>query len=184
MAAESQSSLSEDQPIVTNPEHELLDALRINKDKRISDTDMMFLSSRLESFEGANLRIKKTHLQLAEAGFYRDPCDDECICYYCGIGIDDWEPNDDPWVEHALRTYHCGFLNLKKSELKFKVEETLEKNQKDPLDIYLCKICQVNVANHVYMPCRHLVSCLECATTQNNCPICRADITGFLKIVI
>lgn len=176
---------SEDQPIVTDPQHNLLFPLTINRYEAISHPDMILLPSRLKSFEGKISKAKQTPQQLAEAGFYCD-IDGGCICYYCGIGIYKWKPEDDPWVEHALLASHCGFLNLWKSELKFKIGETPPPVETivEPIDIYLCKICQTNVANHVYLPCRHLVSCLKCATTQDNCPICREKIIWFLKIIL
>ncbi|OXA49095.1 Death-associated inhibitor of apoptosis 1 [Folsomia candida] len=105
---------SEDQPIVTDPQHNLLFPLTINRYEAISHPDMILLPSRLKSFEGKISKAKQTPQQLAEAGFYCD-IDGGCICYYCGIGIYKWKPEDDPWVEHALLASHCGFLNLWKS---------------------------------------------------------------------
>jgi len=30
-------------------------------------------------------------------------------------GLQNWEPNDDPWEEHAKHFPGCGFLNVTKS---------------------------------------------------------------------
>ncbi|EPZ30818.1 hypothetical protein O9G_003053 [Rozella allomycis CSF55] len=46
----------------------------------------------------------KTKL-MAEAGFYYAPSDTvkDCVaCYACGLELDHWEKNDDPWEEHRV----------------------------------------------------------------------------------
>lgn len=175
---------------IMESEDEALNKATIKKTYWIYNDDMVLLDSRIKSFEGSNLKIKQTPQQLAEAGFYYMGLEDQCVCFHCGLGVEEWEPEDDPWFEHAFHTPHCAFLNLKKSELKFQIGEKEQvlpleaMNQTEPLDIYLCKICQVNVANHVNMPCEHLVSCLECTTTQDECVICRSDIDGFVNIIV
>ena len=37
------------------------------------------------------------------------------LCFYCDGGLQNWEPNDDPWEEHAKHFPLCGFLNLVRS---------------------------------------------------------------------
>ena len=37
-------------------------------------------------------------------------CNDEAKCFYCEGIIQSWEPNDDPWEEHATWYPRCGFL--------------------------------------------------------------------------
>ena len=40
---------------------------------------------------------------------------DQVLCFYCEGGLQNWEPNDDPWEEHAKHFPGCGYLNLMKS---------------------------------------------------------------------
>lgn len=173
---------------MASTDEELIVASIIIKSRSIYNKDMILLHSRIKSFDGANLNIKQTPEQLAEAGFYYMGSEDKCVCYYCGLGVYKWQPEDDPWFEHALLSDICEFLNLKKSDLKFQLGEThptlAVTTTSDPLDIYLCKICKTSQANHVNIPCRHLVSCLECTTTQDTCAVCRMYIDGFVKIFI
>lgn len=39
---------------------------------------------------------------------------DAVQCFFCGVGLEDWEEDDDPWVEHASHAPHCTFLILNK----------------------------------------------------------------------
>jgi hypothetical protein len=51
-----------------------------------------------------------------------------------------------------------------------------------------CVTCISNDRNSLFMPCRHLVFCLECAhrhTTQSNlCPICRTPIKEVMNVFL
>ena len=37
-------------------------------------------------------------------------------CFYCGIGLRNWDPNDTPWVEHARWSPDCVFVLLVKGQ--------------------------------------------------------------------
>ena len=88
-----------------------------------TDTGMMMPSERLRTFinwpftEGCACLPEK----MSEAGFYccggeNEP--DLVRCYFCRKELDGWEPDDDPWKEHASHAKgRCAFINLgKKSE--------------------------------------------------------------------
>lgn len=59
-----------------------------------------------------------------------------------------------------------------------------ETKLRDVLEFFLCKICKQNEVTHVNLPCSHLVTCLDCTTTQDLCIICRKKLTGSLKVYI
>ncbi|PIK44270.1 apoptosis inhibitor 2 [Apostichopus japonicus] len=48
------------------------------------------------------------------------------------------------------------------------IEKLREKN--------LCKICLDNDVEVLFFPCKHLVTCADCATRIDTCPICRTEI--------
>ena len=50
-------------------------------------------------------------------------------------------------------------------------------------DSQLCKICMENEISFVFIPCGHLITCENCALSENlkNCPMCRKQITTLLK---
>lgn len=38
------------------------------------------------------------------------------MCFYCGVGLKDWEEMDDPWVEHAVWSPKCIHVVLIKGQ--------------------------------------------------------------------
>jgi hypothetical protein len=41
---------------------------------------------------------------------------DQAVCFYCGVGLKDWEEMDDPWVEHAVWSAKCIHVVLIKGQ--------------------------------------------------------------------
>ena len=37
-------------------------------------------------------------------------------CFYCNGGLRNWQPEDDPWTEHAQWFQQCGFVRLVKGD--------------------------------------------------------------------
>ncbi|XP_071627296.1 E3 ubiquitin-protein ligase XIAP-like [Temnothorax longispinosus] len=71
-------------------------------------------ATRLVSFDRWPKAMSQTKETLATAGFYYTGSGDQTLCYQCGGGINDWESEDDPWVEHAKWYEHCPYLILTK----------------------------------------------------------------------
>uniref|UniRef100_A0A669PS01 Baculoviral IAP repeat containing 5 n=1 Tax=Phasianus colchicus TaxID=9054 RepID=A0A669PS01_PHACC len=89
--------------------------------------EMYNYESRLKTF--ANWPFMKnckcTPENMAKAGFIHcrsanEP--DVAKCFFCLIELEGWEPNDDPWEEHAKRR-SCGFLSLTKQFDDLTMEE-------------------------------------------------------------
>lgn len=56
-----------------------------------------------------------TSERMAQAGFYYSPNqmgEDYGLCAYCGLGLDGWEPSDDPIGEHQRRSPTCIFFDM------------------------------------------------------------------------
>ena len=58
---------------------------------------------RLETFDyrWPSTRVRATPPQIAKAGFYFLGERDRVKCWYCNGGLQNWEPMDEPWREHA-----------------------------------------------------------------------------------
>ena len=70
-------------------------------------------SSREKTFEGRWIKERPSGATLSQAGFFYYPRtkeDDTAFCYQCGVGLDGWEEEDDPWHEHARRRPNCPFI--------------------------------------------------------------------------
>ncbi|XP_068975107.1 E3 ubiquitin-protein ligase XIAP-like [Bombus flavifrons] len=66
--------------------------------------------ARLHTFATWPKSIPQRKEQLADAGFYYIGKGDQTFCYYCGVGLKDWEPENDPWEQHAKWFSKCCYL--------------------------------------------------------------------------
>jgi hypothetical protein len=48
-------------------------------------------------------------------------------------------------------------------------------------DLTLCKICMDKEVTVVFLPCGHLVTCMDCASAMKDCPVCRKHVTGLVR---
>ncbi|CAH1799476.1 unnamed protein product [Owenia fusiformis] len=55
-------------------------------------------------------------VDLAEAGFFYQGDSDNVRCFFCGMGLGNWEEGDTPWEEHARWFYKCGYLKQVKGD--------------------------------------------------------------------
>lgn len=72
------------------------------------------LEERLGSFAGVQHPID--HERLARAGFYSIGTGDRVLCFRCGGGLKGWQPEEDPWEEHAKHYPGCSFLLAEKGQ--------------------------------------------------------------------
>ncbi|KAI8515095.1 Iap2p [Branchiostoma belcheri] len=77
--------------------------------------------------------------ELAQAGFFytcKVKGGDSARCFHCGGGLKNWQPGDDPWVEHARWYPMCKFVESRKGAQfvedvlnKYKVGEDVAGNE-------------------------------------------------------
>ncbi|XP_072752730.1 baculoviral IAP repeat-containing protein 8-like [Anoplolepis gracilipes] len=70
--------------------------------------------ARLCTFETWPKAMSQTKEELATAGFFYTGNGDQTLCYHCGGGLRDWEPEDDPWEQHAKWFDYCSYLLMVK----------------------------------------------------------------------
>ncbi|XP_040928505.1 E3 ubiquitin-protein ligase XIAP isoform X2 [Betta splendens] len=75
---------------------------------------METFEERLASFRGVQHPIG--HERLATAGFYSQGLGDKVLCFRCGGGLKAWQPDEDPWEEHAKHYPGCSFLIAEKGQ--------------------------------------------------------------------
>ena len=46
----------------------------------------------------------------------------------------------------------------------------------------LCKVCLDEEVSIAYIPCGHIVTCVQCAAALEDCPLCRKLIKGTVRI--
>lgn len=228
--------------------------------------DYNTFESRLCTFETWPKALAQTPGKLADAGFFYMGFGDAVECFSCGICFRDWEPQDDPWIEHAKASPRCNYVLMVKGEdfiercrsntdlnnnenatnavskfinyvgqhFNIKIlynvkiilqqfstglEDTEEQtvnistsiksigNISNPSTIVngtkdtsssiglfdlkdveklikeakACKICLSEEAVIVFLPCSHLVACVNCASKLKHCPICRSVINATIR---
>ncbi|XP_032684282.1 death-associated inhibitor of apoptosis 1-like [Odontomachus brunneus] len=74
------------------------------------------ISNRIFTFETWPKTKVQTKEQLADAGFYYTKKEDRTICYYCGGGLEGWEPNDVPLQEHIKWFSKCKYALKRETE--------------------------------------------------------------------
>lgn len=72
----------------------------VNPHMRSQATRIETFRARIGNYWPAH-RVRATVNELAAAGFFFLGERDRVKCWYCNGGIQNWEYDDDPWIEHA-----------------------------------------------------------------------------------
>uniref|UniRef100_UPI00398F0337 baculoviral IAP repeat-containing protein 7-like n=1 Tax=Pristiophorus japonicus TaxID=55135 RepID=UPI00398F0337 len=74
------------------------------------NAEMEAEEARLSTFTNWPASITIQPPPLARAGFFYTGHRDNVKCFHCDGGLRNWEPGDDPWMEHAKWFPRCEFL--------------------------------------------------------------------------
>jgi hypothetical protein len=91
------------------------------------------LQVRISSFQGWPTCLDQTPRDMAMAGFLFAGYPDYTRCFFCGGELRNWEPGEEPWVEHARWFPQCAFVKQNKGETF--IHEVLKK-QKERVSCY------------------------------------------------
>lgn len=162
--------------------------------------DLMLEVDRRKTFNDWPKSIRQKPRELAEAGFFYTGQGDMVICFSCGLGLRDWDIDDNPIVEHAKYTTDCMYLNLVKGttfvenvkEEQIKAASSIKTVIRSPSHYgqeeneismdSVCKICYAKVSDILLSPCNHCASCGSCSVPLKTCPVCRRTIEKKTKI--
>ncbi|KAK6168965.1 hypothetical protein SNE40_020109 [Patella caerulea] len=73
-------------------------------------------SDRLVTFNEWPSQIRQKPEDMAEAGLFYLGQGDKVKCYFCDGMLHTWDPDDEPWIEHAKWFPHCEYIKLVKGE--------------------------------------------------------------------
>ncbi|XP_014825256.1 PREDICTED: E3 ubiquitin-protein ligase XIAP-like [Poecilia mexicana] len=188
-------------PLLDNSDEPMWEDQNVNQGR-----NMETFEGRLSSF--AHVRHPVDHERLARAGFYSTGQEDQVLCFCCGGGLKGWQPDEDPWEEHAKEYPGCSFLLEEKgaafvNSIQLKgIEQrsaasshqngfSASEKDEDPMEKLMklqrekqCKICMDRDICIVFIPCGHLVSCKQCSESLVKCPICCGAIAQKIKAYI
>lgn len=200
------NSLPENEPCTSSV---YLKKLGIPINRGPSYPNYAVFENRLLTFSEWPTSMKQKPRDLADAGFFYTGKGDQTICFHCGGGLKNWEENDDPWEQHALWFSKCNYLLLKKSpefvktvfskkteqtkdevaeakkelpksvDVPVKQDETKESDSSNSST--LCKICFTKEVGVVFLPCGHVVACVDCAPALSNCAVCRKPLEATFR---
>ncbi|XP_060525417.1 baculoviral IAP repeat-containing protein 7-B [Cylas formicarius] len=93
-----------------------LDELGVQKHNGPKRSDYATFEARLRSFSQWSPNLIQTPEILSQAGFYYEGLGDQVRCFHCDGGLRHWDPDDDPWTEHARWFPRCSFVKLVKGQ--------------------------------------------------------------------
>ncbi|XP_062607038.1 death-associated inhibitor of apoptosis 2-like [Saccostrea cucullata] len=137
---------------------------------------------------------------IARAGFFCKGYEDKTVCFHCGMTLINWDPEDDPCVEHAYWNPNCPYINLYKGrgwvmnvfiagldQHGYKPIPEIKPLLNPEPDVQArgkCHICLDEELQIVFLPCGHVCCCALCAPSFQFCPICRAEIQQSKRIFL
>lgn len=97
-----------------------------------------------------------------------------------GIRVSEEISNTERVSEATTNTEQVSSADRKSND---RLESIIEEN-KYLKDRQLCKICLDEIVSIVFLPCGHLVSCVDCSHAIRKCPICRVFVKGTVKSIL
>jgi len=90
--------------------------LRVQMHQRARHPELTTQEARLKTFQDWPASLTQRPIQLAEAGFFYMGTGDHVKCFCCDGALRNWEPTDEPWVEHSRWFSQCNYLLTVKGE--------------------------------------------------------------------
>jgi hypothetical protein len=122
---------------------------------------------RIASYINWPNKIKQQPSALADAGFFYTGYMDCVTCFWCGGGLNDWDPMDDPFAAHSHHYHSCEYT--KRANFVVKIPHVIPQDT----TTHECPVCFFRGADHA-IPCGHIF-CKICLLKIDNatCPICK-----------
>ena len=96
-------------------------------------------------------------------------------------GVDDAESCCEVNREGMVAAENRGFAGLVADHGQGQDEE---RTRKTTTTTMVCKCCNSRNSSVLFLPCRHLCSCKDCATFLDSCPICRTAKKASIEALI
>ena len=112
--------------------------------------------------------------ELASAGFFFTRVKDKVKCSTCNLKIGEWRYTDCPFFEHIRHNPKCLFMKGREKTYVDLLKQDLawEKFR------LLCLACKRQRKDTLFMPCRHMAVCNDCAKVSKKCPICSVSVSN------
>ncbi len=84
-------------------------------------------------------------------------------------------------VQGELLQWSCNSQGTAQDPLSSSPAADLEQENRRLKEQRTCKICMDREIGVVFLPCGHLICCIQCAPALKDCPLCRQPIHGTVK---
>ncbi|XP_022903791.1 death-associated inhibitor of apoptosis 2 [Onthophagus taurus] len=93
-----------------------LSNLGVQEHKLPKHPDFATYEARIRSFAKWPNSVPQKPEDLASAGFYYEGFGDRVRCFHCDGGLNHWDPDDEPWSQHAHWFPRCCYILLMKGQ--------------------------------------------------------------------
>lgn len=105
------------------------------------------------------------------------PCGHVFACIQCTVFLDQCAVCRQP-SDKITRVY------INKAENKDIDLQKLTQDSEKPLNPGMCKVCNKKEMQALFLPCKHIYSCIDCATKTENCVICSKPYLCIIQVYI
>ena len=146
-------------------------------------SDYKEFATRLQSFKNWPSSAPVNPRELVAAGLYYTGLNDRVKCAWCFGVIHNWVHGDSAFGEHHKHFPNCEFI--KHSIVNVYDEDVAANKIQTQLDLLksevTCRLCKHERADTLFIPCRHLICCENCAASTKHCTLCEEFIEGTIK---
>ena len=79
--------------------------------------EFYLFEARRKTFADFPVHLKSKVRDFAEAGFFYTGSRDKVLCFFCGLGLHQWERYESPSVQHHMHAPHCLYLGMTDPEV-------------------------------------------------------------------
>jgi len=94
------------------------------------------------------------------------------------------KPQDDEYLTSFNEEASAGQKERPSQKFEEKSscsEENVVPSKEEIKDEMLCKICFTQEKAIVFVPCGHLLTCVDCGFNLKDCPVCRKEVTSAIR---
>ena len=152
-------------------------------------------SSRLATFQTFPKKTLSPKLA-AHAGFYYTGIEDALACFHCEGILDNWQEDDDVYLEHLIHFPNCAYICHQWGALATAKIRQVQSFTNVPFEIQrgfiytkllgrkLCIVCFKSEVQAALYPCGHAFWCTTCSDSLSICPKCTRQVIARLNVAI
>lgn len=107
------------------------------------------------------------------------PCGHIFACVQCAVALDQCAVCRSLFKK-AMRVFVQ--MDEEKDQNPGQLTCSSSQNSDEPSDPLICKVCHKKSMKAVFIPCRHVYSCDQCAAEMDECPVCAESFCGTMQV--